>query len=81
MSSSGVIAQEEDLLFSVIAVSGFWPCCQRCVLVQKPPAPRLAADLFPFLLYWDVFVVVAVPQGNSVTIGTGSISAELKLSP
>lgn len=73
-------------MWSFIAVTGFWPRCRRCVGSEaSSPAPRLAADLFPYLLYRDLFVVVAVPRvwapGNSLTVDTGSVSAELKLSP
>lgn len=58
---------------------------ELCWFRGSLPASRLAADLFPCLLYQDLFVVVAVFQvwalGDSLTVDTGSVSAELKLSP
>lgn len=56
-----------------------------CQFRGSLPCSQAAAGLFPHLRYWDLFVIVAVPWvwalGNSLTVDTGSVSAELKPSP
>lgn len=72
-------------MWSFITVTSFWPCCWRCIGSEAPsPARRLPADLLPYLFYRDLFVVAVSwvwALGNSLTVDTGSVSAELKLSP